>query len=97
MSSGTFLVVNLFIGETSDAFLDYGWRIPFLASALLVAIGLYVRLEVEETPMFTRQTPHARSGAGPLIGVFKNQPRELLLASGALAMMFAFFYIGTAI
>ncbi len=96
LSSGTFLVVNLFIGETSDAFLDYGWRIPFLASALLVAIGLYVRLEVEETPMFTRQTPHARSGAGPLIGVFKNQPRELLLASGALAMMFAFFYIGTA-
>ncbi|OZC42610.1 MFS transporter [Rhodococcus sp. WWJCD1] len=96
LSSGTFLIVNLFVGETSSAFLDYGWRIPFLASALLVLIGLYVRLKVEETPMFARQAPRQGSATGPLIGVFKNQPRELLLAAGALSMMFAFFYIGTA-
>ncbi|MDJ0105240.1 MFS transporter [Rhodococcus erythropolis] len=96
LSSGTFLIVNLFVGETSGAFLEYGWRIPFLASALLVLIGLYVRLTIEETPMFAHQAPRDRSGSGPLIGVFKNQPRELLLAAGALAMMFAFFYIGTA-
>ncbi|OZF06322.1 MFS transporter [Rhodococcoides fascians] len=96
LSSGTFLIVNLFVGETSSAFLDYGWRIPFLASALLVLIGLYVRLKVEETPMFARQAPRRGSATGPLIGVFKNQPRELLLAAGALSMMFAFFYIGTA-
>ncbi|EEN86247.1 MFS transporter, metabolite:H+ symporter (MHS) family protein [Rhodococcus erythropolis SK121] len=96
LSSGTFLIVNLFVGEASGAFLDYGWRIPFLASALLVLIGLYVRLSIEETPMFARQANRTRSGSGPLIGVFKNQPRELLLAAGALAMMFAFFYVGTA-
>ncbi|MBC2591711.1 MFS transporter [Rhodococcus aetherivorans] len=97
LSNGTFLAVNLFVGETSQAFLDYGWRIPFIASALLVLIGLYVRLAVEETPMFARRSTQARrAGAGPLLGVFKNQPRELLLAAGSLAMMFAFFYIGTA-
>ncbi|MFC9839364.1 MFS transporter [Rhodococcus sp. NPDC127530] len=97
LSNGTFLAVNLFVGETSQAFLDYGWRIPFIASALLVLIGLYVRLKVEETPMFARQaTQTRRASAGPLLGVFKNQPRELLLAAGSLAMMFAFFYIGTA-
>ncbi|MDV8002823.1 MFS transporter [Rhodococcus sp. IEGM 1408] len=97
LSSGTFLIVNVFVGETSQAFLDYGWRIPFIASALLVFIGLYVRLKVEETPMFARQAAAPRaSGVGPLIGVFKNQPRELFLAAGALSMMFAFFYIGTA-
>ncbi|MEO9330390.1 MFS transporter [Gordonia aurantiaca] len=96
LSSGTFLLVNLLVGETSDAFLDWGWRIPFLASALLVLIGLYVRLKVEETPMFARQSTQPRSATGPLIGVFTNQPRELLLAAGSLAMMFAFFYVGTA-
>jgi len=97
LSSGTFLIVNVFVGETSQAFLDYGWRIPFIASSLLVIIGLYVRLKVEETPMFARQAAAPRApGVGPLIGVFKNQPRELFLAAGALSMMFAFFYIGTA-
>ncbi|MBM7367980.1 MFS transporter [Gordonia hydrophobica] len=97
LSSATFLLVNMFIGEESEAFINYGWRIPFIASALLVLIGLYVRLNVEETPVFARQSLAARtSSVGPLVGVFKNQPRELLLASGALAMMFAFFYVGTA-
>ena len=97
LSNGTFLAVNVFVGETSQAFLDYGWRIPFIASALLVLIGLYVRLKVEETPMFARQATQTRhTGAGPLLGVFKNQPSELLVAAGSLAMMFAFFYIGTA-
>ncbi|SFW71081.1 Sugar transporter [Amycolatopsis australiensis] len=49
LASGTFLVVDLAVGEGSPAFLSYGWRIPFLASAVLVLIGLYVRLSVTET------------------------------------------------
>jgi metabolite-proton symporter len=97
LSSGTFLVVNVFVGETSEAFINYGWRIPFVLSSLLVLVGLYVRLKVEETPMFTRASKHARpAGAGPLVGAFRNQPSEILLAAGSLAMLFAFFYIGTA-
>ncbi|MCJ0949988.1 MHS family MFS transporter [Rhodococcus sp. ARC_M8] len=97
MSSGTFLLVNSVVGETSDAFLSWGWRVPFLASALLVLVGLYVRVKVEETPVFKRQhESQAKSSGSKVTEVFWKQPRELFLAAGALAMMFAFFYIGTA-
>ena len=53
MSSLLFLVVNKTIGEASAAFMHWGWRIPFLFSAVLIVIALYVRLHVAETPVFT--------------------------------------------
>src|SRR5690606_22319097 len=53
LSAGVFLVLAETLSE--QQFFDWGWRIPFLASALLVAIGLYIRLQIEETPVF-RQT-----------------------------------------
>jgi len=95
LSSATFLGVNVFVGETSPAFVEWGWRVPFVLSALLVLVGLYVRLKVEETPMFRASSPAART-RGPLAGAFRHQGREILVAAGALAMLFAFFYIGTA-
>lgn len=100
LSSGTFLIVNQFAGETSADFLVWGWRIPFLASALLVAVGLYVRLAVEETPVFhdvaqNRKTREVRASA-PIVESFRHQWREILIAAGSLAMLFAYFYIGTA-
>ncbi|MEB4615380.1 MFS transporter, partial [Leucobacter sp. M11] len=97
-ASATFLLVNVFVGETSDAFLSWGWRVPFLASALLVLIGLYVRLRVEETPIFAQQQrePRGERTGSPMISVFREQPRELLLAAGTMSMLFAFFYLGTA-
>ena len=55
MSSLLFLIVNQTIGETSPAFMDWGWRMPFLFSAVLIAIALYVRLNVAETPIFAEQ------------------------------------------
>src|SRR5689334_11496988 len=55
MSSLLFLVVNKTIGEASHAFLAWGWRIPFLFSAVLVAIALHVRRNVAETPVFAAQ------------------------------------------
>lgn len=99
LASATFLIVNRWAGETSDAFLAWGWRVPFLASALLVLIGLWVRLKVDETPVFTRQQAEAKATgreSSPVIAVFREQPRELLLAAGAMTMLFAFFYLGTA-
>ncbi|WGX97405.1 MFS transporter [Nocardioides sp. L-11A] len=100
LSSGTFLVVNQLVGETSGAFLDWGWRLPFLGSALLVLVGLYVRLAVEETPVFQdvddrRRTTTAKRTA-PIVDTFRRQWREVLVAAGSLAMLFAFFYVGTA-
>ena len=97
LSTGTFLLVNLFVGETSPAFIEWGWRVPFIASALLVLIGLYVRIKVEETPLFreAEKNPRIKTQA-PFSAAIRHQWREILIAGGALAMLFAFFYIGTA-
>jgi MFS family permease len=71
--------------------------VPFIASALLVLIGLYVRIKVEETPLFraAEKEPRIKTQA-PFANAVRHQWREILIAGGALAMLFAFFYIGTA-
>ena len=55
LSSLTFLGVSFSIGENSPAFMQWGWRIPFLISAALIGIALYVRLRIDETPVFTEE------------------------------------------
>jgi MFS family permease len=101
LSSATFLVTGLAMGDTDAAFLDYGWRIPFVLSSLLVIIGLYVRLRIEETPVF-RQTQEqaaatpARVRQRPPFGeVLVRQPKEVLLAAGSITIVFSFFNMGT--
>ena len=95
MSSLMFLLVNQTIGETSRAFLEWGWRVPFLFSAALIGIALYVRLNVAETPVFAEQQ-QARDigGATPLATLFCNQRREVLLAAGAMIGFFALGFMG---
>jgi MFS family permease len=101
MASATFLVVDLAIGSRSPAFLDYGWRIPFLASAVLVLVGLYVRLAVSETPAFRRHLVELEKRTDdrppplPLGAVFRAQWREILLGGGVLTILFALFYLAT--
>ena len=101
MASATFLVVDLAIGSRSPAFLDYGWRIPFLASAVLVLVGLYVRLTVSETPAFRRHLVELEKRTDdrppplPLGAVFRAQWREILLGGGVLTILFALFYVAT--
>jgi MFS family permease len=53
LSSLTFLSVNYTVGEKSAEFTQWGWRLPFLLSAALVGIGVFVRLKIDETPVFT--------------------------------------------
>lgn len=104
LSSATFLITGLVMGDTDEAFLSYGWRIPFLLSILLVGVGLWVRLSIEETPAFQELQLRARAEAAsadrtrrlPFLDALRAQPREILLSAGALAMLFAFFYMGTA-
>ncbi|HEX3546270.1 MAG TPA: MFS transporter, partial [Mycobacterium sp.] len=101
MASATFLVVDLAIGSRSPAFLDYGWRIPFLASTVLVFVGLYVRLAVSETPAFRRHLAELEKRTDdrppplPLGAVFRAQWREILLGGGVLTILFALFYLAT--
>lgn len=99
-SSGTFLATSLIMGDKNPAFMTFGWRVPFLLSALLVIVGLWVRVTIEETPMF-KQAQAKRADAlnpqhPPVLGALTHQPREVLLGGGALTMLFAFFYMGTA-
>jgi metabolite-proton symporter len=95
LSSATFLAVNAVVGDTNQAFLDWGWRIPFLISVVLVGVGLWVRMTIDETPVFTRAAT-TNKGRPPILEVFRVQPREVLLSGGVLTIVFTLFYIGTA-
>ena len=70
----------------SDAFLAWGWRIPFLLSAVLVGIGLYVRLKVTESPLFEQEVITAVASEKkrlPIVDVLRNNPTSVLLGIGA--------------
>jgi len=101
LSSVTFLVTGLLMGDKDAAFLDYGWRIPFVLSSLLIVIGLYVRLRIEETPIFRQAqeqaavSPARERSRPPFRDAVLRQPREVLLAAGSLTIVFSFFNIGT--
>ncbi|HEV7853820.1 MAG TPA: MFS transporter [Mycobacterium sp.] len=96
MSSLLFLVVNQTIGEGSRAFVDWGWRIPFLFSAVLIAIALYVRLSVAETPVFAAQKARQSAPVTPLTALFRNQRREVVLAAGSMIGFFTLGYLANA-
>lgn len=102
LSSLTFLIASLTVGTASDAFLNYGWRIPFILSMVLVLVGLWVRLAVAETPVFreaqARRTAEPKGAANklPFLDAVKYQWKEILIAGGALASLFSLFYMGTA-
>src|SRR5690349_3501421 len=88
--------------QSKEDFVAWGWRIPFLLSAVLVLIGLYVRLAVEESPVFKEAQAHAakQAAAGvketmPIIDVFRRYPREVLTAMGARFAENVSYYIFT--
>ena len=93
MSSLMFLLVDQTIGETSRAFLDWGWRVPFLCSAVLIVIAMYVRLNVAETPVFAELRERVIDRA-PLADLFGHQRREVLLAACAMIGFFALGFMG---
>ena len=102
LSSGTFVLVFLAIGETSDAFIEWAWRIPFLLSIVMVFVGLYVRLAIQETPSFKKeQERRARERAAgvrrtlPFMDTLRYQWREAVTGGVALASLFSLFYMGT--
>ena len=97
LASGTFLLTNLTLGDKSEAFIAIGWRVPFILSAVLVMVGLWVRLSIEETPVFKNAAKAPQTTTKlPVLESVKRQPREILLAGGSLTLLFAFFYMGTA-
>jgi metabolite-proton symporter len=96
LASSTFLGVNYTIGEHSPAFLQWGWRLPFLISAALIGIGLYVRLNIDETPVFAEEQARNLVPKAPLAEVLRLQRREVVLAAASILAGFTFgFMAGT--
>jgi MFS family permease len=75
------IMVLLFSRISGDQFLIWGWRIPFLLSIIMVAIGLWIRLGILETPTFQRILAEKRVERAPTIEVLKRQPREVILSA----------------
>ena len=97
--SGLFLAnlaVLAFSQMSGEQFLAWGWRIPFVLSLILVAIGLYIRLGILETPIFTKLVAQQRIERTPILEVIKRQPKEILLSAFARMAEQAPFYIFTA-
>ena len=84
--------------QSEQAFLDWGWRIPFLLSAVLVIIGLWVRLTIEESPVFAEaQSQVAERQHMPIVEVIKEYPREVFIAMGMRMAENISYYIFTVI
>lgn len=90
------LAVLAFSKISGSHFLVWGWRIPFLLSIVLVGIGLYIRLNVLETPVFSRLLSENKIERTPMLEVIKRHPREILLSAFARMAQQAPFYIFTA-
>ncbi|KFL28092.1 MFS transporter, partial [Devosia riboflavina] len=88
-----FLVLAHFLGD--EAFMSWGWRVPFLASAVLVIFGLFIRLKITETPEFAKAIEKAERVEVPFFDVFKSHKLSLLLGTMAALATFVLFYIMT--
>jgi len=99
LASGTFFLASVTIGATSETFVNYGWRLPFVASLLLVMVGLWIRLTVEETPVFTAHLKSKEFDGAPVTLPFtdaiRHQWRQILVSGLAMSTLFAMFYIGS--
>ena len=92
-SGGIFLLLSRLL--TDEQFFSFGWRIPFLASALLVAVGLYVRLTITETPVFQASLDRKDRVKVPMLTVFSSHGRMLLVGTMAGLTTFVLFYLMT--
>ncbi len=92
-SGGVFLMLSKWL--TDEQFFWYGWRIPFLASAVLVLVGLYVRLTITETPVFRDVMDRRERVRVPMFTVFSDHPRTLIVGIFVSLATFVLFYLMT--
>jgi metabolite-proton symporter len=82
-------------GLDDAQFLAWGWRVPFVASAVLVVLGLYVRLSVTETPVFQRVVERHERARVPILDVLWSHPRTLVIGTMISLSVFVIFYLMT--
>jgi metabolite-proton symporter len=90
------LAVLAFSQMSGEQFLTWGWRLPFLMSLILVVVGLYIRLGIMETPVFTKLVSERKIARTPILDVIRQQPKEIILSALARMAEQTPFYIFTA-
>jgi metabolite-proton symporter len=93
LSGGTFLLLSDLL--TEEQFFDYGWRIPFIASSLLVIVGFYIRLKITETPSFENALETKKQVEIPIMTILKSYKWELIFGTFAAVATFVTFYLMT--
>jgi len=92
-SGSVFLLLSRLL--TDEQFFRFGWRIPFLASAALVLVGLYVRLTITETPVFRNAVSRSERVKVPMLVVFRDHARTVVVGVLASLATFVLFYLMT--
>ncbi|QXH45891.1 MHS family MFS transporter [Pseudomonas xanthosomatis] len=92
-ANGLFLTLALVLSD--EQFREWGWRIPFLLSAALVLVGLYVRLKLEESPVFAKAVARHERVKMPVVELFSQYWLPTLLGAAAMVVCYALFYIST--
>ena len=101
LANGFFLVLTTVFGfrsgaaQLDDRFLVWGWRIPFLLSIVMVLVGLYVRIKLQETPVFVRALERGEKLKSPLIEVVRNNAGELVRGTFMMVATYGLFYLMT--
>ena len=93
LSGGTFLALSAWL--TDKQFFTFGWRLPFLASAVLVLLGLYVRLTITETPVFEAAAKSGQQVGFPMLVVLRRHTRALMAGVLVCLATFVLFYLMT--
>lgn len=93
LATGSFLLLSATIPE--QAFMQWGWRIPFIASAVLVIVGLYIRLKLHETPAFQKVLDKQKEVNIPFKEVITKYTGKLILGTIAAICTFVVFYLTT--
>ncbi|WP_406689724.1 MFS transporter [Saccharopolyspora sp. ID03-671] len=92
-ANGLFLILSGVMSD--DAFSSWGWRIPFLVSAVLVIVGLWVRLSLSETPAFAKVLENNERAKVPFVQVFRTDFKALVLGTFIMLATYVLFYLMT--
>ncbi|MBD8031289.1 MFS transporter [Corynebacterium gallinarum] len=99
LANGFFLILVATLGhetgDTGDAFMTWGWRLPFLASAVMIIIGLWVRFSLEETPVFQQAVDQGKRVKSPLKELFATSFGPLVQATFIMLSTYTLFYLVT--
>ena len=94
VANGVFLLIGLALSD--EQFMAWGWRIPFLGSAVLVAVGLWIRLKIEETPHFRAVIERQETVRIPFFEIITRHGWQLACGAAGVVSTFAVFYLATA-